>query len=450
MQDIYQYIEQHREEYIARAQQLVRQSSVAAQGVGVQEASGIVMAMLASVGAQVERLETRGQPVVFGELNTGAARTLSIYNHYDVQPAEPLELWHHDPWGAEIADGKIFGRGIGDDKGDFVARVCAIDAIQHVRGQVGANLKFVVEGEEEIGSPNLEHFAREHQKRLKADACLWEGGGKNANEIPEIALGVKGIAYFQLSVQSANTDLHSALAAIIPNAAWRLTWALGTLKDQNERVRIKGFYDDVRRPSPSDHAALKKIKSSANRMKKLWGFKNYLLNLQGAPLQERLTFQPTCTICGIWGGYQGSGLKTVLPKEAFAKVDFRLVPDQDPAKVARLLRTHLDAHGFRDVKIELLGGEHPSRTPMDSPFAKVCVEAASDVWGVAPAVVPMVAGSGPMYPLGEKLGIPTVMPAGIGYAGMNIHAPNENVRVEDYIAGIKYFATIFERFGREP
>ncbi len=446
MHDIYKYIDEHRNDFIGRAQRLVRQPSVVAQGIGVKETSAIVIDMLESVGATARRIETKGQPVVYGELAAGMPRTLSLYNHYDVQPAEPLDLWQHDPWRADVHDGKIFGRGIADDKGDFVARVCAIEAIQKVRGRMPLNIKFIVEGEEEIGSTNLEHFADENAALLRADACMWEGGGLDANGAPEIGLGCKGIAYFQLSVQMLNTDVHSAYAAIIPNAAWRLTWALSTLKDQKERVQIKGFYDKVVKPTRADRDALKKIKSSEKQLKKLFGFKDYVLSLKGGALQERLTFQPTCTICGVWSGYTGIGLKTVLPKEAFAKVDFRLVPDQDPVEIARLLRRHLDDHGFKDVQAELLGGEKPSRTALDAPFARVCADAAKAVWKVAPVVTPMMAGSGPMYALGAKFGIPAVMPAGISYAGCNVHAPNENVRVEDYIAGIKYFATVFADF----
>ncbi|MBI5879243.1 MAG: M20/M25/M40 family metallo-hydrolase [Chloroflexi bacterium] len=446
MQDIYKYIDEHRNDFIGRAQKLVRQPSVAAQGVGVKETSAIVIAMIESVGAKARRIETKGQPVVYGELAANMPRTLSLYNHYDVQPAEPLDLWQHDPWRAEMHDGKIYGRGIADDKGDFVARICAIEAIQKLRGHMPLNIKFIVEGEEEIGSPNLEQFADANAALLKADACMWEGGGKNANEVPEIGLGVKGIAYFQLSVQTSNVDIHSAYAAIIPNAAWRLNWALATLKDQKERVQIKGFYDKVVKPTRADRDAMKRIKSSEKQLKKLWGFKDYVLGVKGDALQERLTFQPTCTICGVWSGYAGAGVKTVLPKEAFAKVDFRLVPDQDPEEVGRLLRRHLDGRGFKDVKVELLAAERPARTPIDAPFAAVCAEAVKKVWNVAPVVNPMVAGSGPMHALGAKFGIPTVMPAGIGYAGCNVHAPNENVRVDDYIAGIKYFATIFMDF----
>jgi acetylornithine deacetylase/succinyl-diaminopimelate desuccinylase-like protein len=448
MQDVFKYIDDHRNEFIGRAQRLVRQPSVAAQGVGVKETSALVMELIESVGAKARRIDTGGQPVVYGDLAAGAARTLSLYNHYDVQPAEPLDLWHYDPWGAEIHDGKIYGRGIADDKGDFVARICAIEALQKTRGRVPVNIKFVVEGEEEIGSTNLERFADRNKALLRADACMWEGGGKSAAEVPQIALGCKGIAYVQLSVQTANTDIHSAYAAIIPNAAWRLNWALATLKDGKERIQIKGFYDKVRKPSNADREALRKTTASEKQLKKLWGFKDYLLGLKGEALMERLTFQPTCTICGVWSGYTGTGLKTVLPKEAFAKVDFRLVPDQDPEEVARLLRRHLDGRGFKDVKVELLGAEKPARTPLDAPFAKVCADAAQLVWGVAPEVSPMVAGSGPMHALGTKFNIPAVMPAGVAYAGCNVHAPDENVRVEDYVAGIKYFAAVFADYGK--
>jgi len=446
MQDIYKYIDEHRNDFIGRAQKLVRQPSVAAQNIGIKETSGIVIGMIEAVGGKARRLDTKGQPVVYGELTADMPRTLSLYNHYDVQPAEPLDLWQHDPWKAEVHDGKIFGRGIADDKGDFVARICAIEAIQKVRGRLPINVKFIVEGEEEIGSPNLEHFADANAALLKADACMWEGGGKNANEVPEVGLGCKGIAYFQLSVQTANTDIHSAYAAIIPNAAWRLNWALATLKDQKEHVQIKGFYDKVVKPTSADHDALKKIKSSEDKLKKLWGFHDYVLGLHGDGLQERLTFQPTCTVCGVWSGYTGAGVKTVLPKEAFAKLDFRLVPDQDPEEIAKLLRRHLDDHGFKDVQVERLAAEKPARTPLDAPFAGVCIDAVRAVWNVEPVVTPMMAGSGPMHALGAKFNIPAVMPAGIGYAGCNVHAPNENVRVDDYIAGIKYFATVFANF----
>jgi acetylornithine deacetylase/succinyl-diaminopimelate desuccinylase-like protein len=407
----------------------------------------MVRGLLSEIGAETQVLQTQGYPVVFGQIGGEASKTLSFYDHYDVQPPDPLELWKSDPFAAEIREGRIWARGVADNKGNLVARACAVEAYQKVRGTLPLRVKFVVEGEEEIGSPHLSAFAAAHSDLLAADGCIWEAGYKDTQGRPEIYLGVKGILYVELRASGANIDLHSSWATVIPNPAWRLVWALSTLKDQDEQILIPGFYDAVREPTPEELEALERMGFDEAGVLRQLGLDRYLKDLSGTDLLVKHIFQPTCTVCGIGSGYQGTGSKTVLPNRAFVKIGFRLVPDQDPQRIHELLRQHLDAQGFADIEIELLGPEHPARTPMDDPLVDVVVDTARQIYGVEPVVYPLTAGTGPMYDLCQKFGIPAVS-TGVGNAESNNHAPNENIFVADYIQGIKHIALIMESYAR--
>ncbi len=445
MQDIFDYIDQHADEFVERLQTLCRQPSIAAQGKGMAETADMVAASLQQIGADVQTLPTGGFPVVYGAIPGRSSKTLSFYDHYDVQPADPLELWDSAPFAAEIRDGRIWARGVADNKGNLMARICAVQAFQKVRGELPLTVKFVVEGEEEIGSPNLPLFAEAHADLLAADGCIWEAGYKDTRGRPGIYLGVKGILYVELSVTGANIDLHSSNATIVPNPIWRLVWALNTLKDRDERVLVPSFYDPVRAPTAEEIAALERMDYDEEGKRRQLGLDHFLGGLTGTPLLVKHIFQPTCNVCGIGGGYQGPGSKTVLPNRAFAKLDFRLVPDQDPQQVYEQLRRHLDDQGFADIEIEVLGPEHPARTPMDDPLVQVVVDTARQVYNVEPIVYPLTAGTGPMYYVCQKLGIPAVS-TGVGNAESNNHAPNENVVIKDYIEGIKHIALIMASF----
>ncbi len=445
MQDLYDYVDRHTEEYVERLRALCRQPSIAAQDVGMAETADMVRALLDGIGADAQILPTEGFPVVYGAIPGRSSKTLSFYDHYDVQPPDPLELWYSDPFAAEVRDGRIWARGVADNKGNLVARVCAVEAYQKVRGELPLNVKFIVEGEEEIGSPNLPAFAESHADLLTADGCIWEAGYKDTRGRPEIYLGVKGILYVELSASGANTDLHSSWATIVPNPIWRLVWALNSLKDQNERILIPGFYDAVREPTPEEIRALERMGFDEEGQRRQFELDRFLGDLTGIPLLVKHLFQPTCTVCGISGGYEGPGSKTVLPHRAFLKIDFRLVPDQDPHQVHEQLRNHLDAQGFEDIETEVLGPEYPARTPMDDPLVEVVVDTARQVYGVEPVVYPLTAGTGPMYDLCQKFGIPAVS-TGVGNAESNNHAPNENVVIADFIQGIKHIVSIMEAY----
>jgi acetylornithine deacetylase/succinyl-diaminopimelate desuccinylase-like protein len=253
----------------------------------------------------------------------------------------------------------------------------------------------------------------------------------------------------ELSVETASQDVHSGLGgSIFPNAAWRLTWALNSLKGPDEKIRIPGFYDAVRKPSKRDIALEQAMPETSEEYRKRYGLKTFLKGMQGGiDLRIAEVFEPTCTICGLSSGYEGPGSKTVLPAKALAKVDFRLVPDQTPEMVLDLLRKHLDQEGFEDVKIKFLGGERPARTDPDDPFVRLVVESAEDVYGVPQQVIPMSGGSGPNYVFQEFLHVPIVS-AGVGYPGSQAHAPNENVRLDLYLKGAKHIARILEEFGK--
>ena len=449
MNRVLPYIDAHREEYVRRLQDLCRQPSIAAQGVGLGETASKVAGMMEEAGIRAQVIPVEGgAPVVYGEVKGRGPRTLMFYNHYDVQPVDPLDEWTGDPFAADIRDGKIYARGVADNKGNLVARMCAVEAWLQAQTELPAGVRFIVEGEEEIGSPSLARFVRQHRDLVAADACIWESGQRDLQENVVLALGVKGICYVELEATGANRDLHSSTATSVPNPAWRLVWALSTLKDRNERVSIDGFYDDVVEPDAEEMAQLRRIAAQRDDdlQRRDYGIDRFLLGLSGMELVKRNLFQPTCTICGVASGYSGPGSKTVLPRRAAAKVDFRLVPKQRADDILAKLRKHLSQHGFADIAIRPLGLENPAKTPMTAEIAKIVSESVRRVYGREPVLLPTNQGTGPMHVLTAPAAIPTIG-SGVGYAHSNVHAPNENIRVADFVDGIKHIATVLHLFG---
>ena len=443
------YIEENVEQFIEQLSRLVAQPSISAQKVGIAACADLVATMLEEEGFEAEVVPSDGHPVVLGSGKGRARRTLLFYLHYDVQPPEPLELWESPPFKLTRRGDKFFGRGISDDKGHIVARLAALAAVRHALGELPCDVKFVIEGEEEIGSPNMARFVEAHRERLAADACIWEFGGVDGEGRPRQSLGMRGICYVELSVKTAARDAHSGLGgSVFPNAAWRLVWALNSLKNGAEEILIDGFYDNVVGPSERDLALLEKLPDESGMWQEMFGLKEFLKGVEGGlAWQTQAVFEPTCTICGLDSGYQGAGTKTVLPAEARAKIDFRLVPDQTPEEVVEKLRAHLDSEGFADVEVRTFGGQRPAKVDPDDPFVQLVNRTGSDVYGKEVVVEPMIGGSGPLYPFVEVLGVP-VAAAGIAYPGTNAHAPNENVRLDYFLQGIRHTARVIEAFGR--
>ena len=443
------YLEKNIDKSIAELSRLVAQPSVGAQNLGMKECAALVGEMLKARGFKVEIMATDGAPVVFGERKGKSDKTLLIYNHYDVQPPEPLELWETPPFEPSLRNGKLYGRGVSDDKGHIASRLFAIDALLDEQGELPCNIKFIIEGEEETSSVHLYDFILKNKDRLKADACMWEFGSVNSHETPIQYLGLRGICYVELSVETANRDVHSGTGgSIFPNAAWRLVWALSTLKGEDERILIPGFYDGIQPPSARDRELMSALPEISEEYKSMYGVKNFVKGLTGGvDLRMEEVFVPTCTICGLTSGYQGPGSKTVLPARASAKVDFRLEVGQDPVDIRKKLRAHLDAQGFSDVMITDLGGDKAARTDPDDPFIQLVAKVAEEVYEVPMQLVPMIGGSGPSYPFVHDLGLPVAM-AGIGYPETGAHAPNENVRVDLYLKHARHMARIINEFAK--
>ncbi len=447
MEKVYQYIEEHKDEYIELLKKFCNQPSISTENVGIKEMAQMVKETIDSLGAETEEIKTSGYPIIYGEIDGSKERTLLFYNHYDVQPVEPIEEWKTEPFNATIIDGKLYARGSADNKGSMLSRICAVDAYKKVYGFLPINVKFMIEGEEEVGSPNLRFFVDEYPEKVQADGLIWEGGSKNVDGPLQVALGVKGMCYIELHARGANTDLHSQHAAVVVNPAWRLVWALSTLKNEKDEILIEGFYDTVKPTTEEEIRFLENMQYDEEKMLKSRGLKSFINDLTGLKLKEKFLYEPTCNICGIESGYIGEGSKTVLPSFAKAKIDFRLVYNQKPEEVLELLRKHLDKHGFEDIEIVYMSGKNPYRTDPNSLLAKTVIQNVERVYNLPPVVYRNLAGTTGMYDICEKTNIPAVL-FGVGDDNSQIHAPNENVNIRDYIDGIKLTATVIHEFAK--
>ena len=442
VRDIFNYIENNRDRYIELLKRLVSQPSVSATGEGIKECAGLVSEMLEEIGVRTDTYTDHGgNPVVFGEIKAEAHATLMFYNHYDVQPPEPVDGWSvTKPFEPIVKDGKIFGRGTADNKGNIAARIAAVEAVLNKLGEVPVNIKFLIEGEEEMGSPTLPKFVDLHSDLLFADGCIWEFGYRNPLGNPVIYLGTKGMLYVELEAVGAEAEIHSSWGAIVENPAWRLVQVLNTIRDKTGRIKIRGFYDGVQKPSPKALSLLRKIPPEDIDVEKLFGAR---LFKKKTPLRA-LLLEPACNICGIISGYTGKGGKTIIPPKAMAKLDFRLVPNQDPTDLTEKLKKHLEENGFQDITVRVIKGYPAARTEPDHPFVDAVAETAQQAYGVEPVIYPSSAASGPMYLIVNRLGIPCVS-TGVSYFGSRTHAVDENIRVEDFLAGIKHMALLILR-----
>ncbi len=439
------YVREREGELLDELKELVRQPSVSAEGTAIEETAALVLdrARRAGMNAEIARVPG-GPPTIIGETGAGD-RALLVYDHFDVQPPDPLGEWKTPPFEPTVRDGHLYGRGVSDNKGNLMARLQAIEAYRATIGDLPVGVRVLYEGEEEIGSEHLAAFVERHADRLAADGCIWEAGYKDAAGRPVIALGLKGICYVDLVVRGAALDAHSSIGTIVPNAAWRLVWALASLKNDNDDITIDGFMGEVHAPSPIDEALLEALPYDEDATKRIHGIDAFVRGLSGTALKRKHFFEPTCTICGLVSGYSGEGSKTVLPAVARAKVDFRLVPDLTPGRVLELLRAHLDRRGFGDVQIVPYHGESPSRWPADTLVARASIDACRAAYEEEPIVYPLLAGSGPMAQVCDRLGIPATG-FGSGNAASANHAPNENIAIADYIDHIRAFGRFVHLF----
>jgi acetylornithine deacetylase/succinyl-diaminopimelate desuccinylase-like protein len=444
-------LSEDKERLVEELRKLLRQPSVSAQDIGVEECARLLQELMSNSGIETEVHQLPGgHPVVLGKVSSKTSRkTLLIYSHYDVQPPDPLEEWKHDPFSAELEDGVIYARGASDAKNNLMTTVKAAEYYLTRFGDVPVNLKFLFEGEEEIESPHLPEFIEGQKADLKADAVVCFDGEMDRSGRPAITLGVKGMLYVELRCGGLKSDLHSYFAPVVPNPVWRLVNALQTLRRPDGEIAIENWYRNVLPPTPEQTKMLMEIPFDEEELKERFGLPSFLNDLKGIEALKALIFNPTCTICGIKAGYSGPGLKTVLPREATAKVDFRLVPNQNAAELLKALRKHLIEKGFEDVKVRVIGSSDPSRTPADAEIAEVSMRAAEETYRMKPVVYPNSAVSAPDYLFTKVLGLYSVW-TGSSPPYSNIHAPNEFTTVDSYLKGIAYAATIMEKFGKLP
>ena len=451
MSDVQRFIDDNLERFRTELHEFLRIPSVSAKpehDEDTRDAAEWFSSQLTSAGLDSTVFKTSGHPIVLGESHTAGAGapTVLIYGHYDVQPPEPLELWHSPPFEPTERDGRIYARGSADDKGQLYMHVKALEAYHATGTPLPVNVVLIAEGEEEVGSPNLVPFVLEHAERLACDVVLISDTGMYAKGIPSVGFSLRGLAYFEIHVQGANSDLHSGeFGGAVANPANVLSKIIASLHGADQSIAIKGFYDDVLEWDASTRKQIGALPHSDDEFAAGLDL-DQLTGELGYGTLERLWIRPTCDVCGLLSGYTGEGAKTVLPNHAMAKVSFRLVPDQNPDRIRQLLEAHistLDLSGVRVKVLELHGGR-PWRTSVEGPAFEAASEALEEAFGTQP--IPM--GGGGSIPIvvefEEKLEA-TALLVGFSLPGCNLHAPNEWFPIDNYEKGIGALARMYPK-----
>ncbi len=441
LSDIISYVDQQEHVLLSRLIDYLRHPSISAYGEGMDEVAAYVADVMRQMGLATRVIPTSGWPIVFGHYTAHPeAPTVLLYGHYDVQPPDPLEEWVTPPFEPTIRNGRLYARGVGDNKGQHFAQLLGLEALLACRGTLPCNVKVLIEGEEEIGSPHLPEFIRLHHDELQADLMIISDGPVHESGQSIISFGVRGLLRFDLYARGANQDVHSGnWGGIVPNPLWTLVHLLATMKNERGEVTIDGFYDQVKPLTPMEREALAKFPLDVEQVKRSLEL-THLDEPQERGYFERLSAWPTLTINGLHGGYSGPGSKTVLPHEAMAKCDIRLVEAQTAEDILAKVKAHVQRHA-PDVIVSSSDGTDPTKTPMDSPFTEPLRQAITAAQGAEPLLSPAMGGTLPIDVFNKTLGIPIF---GIPYANADEanHAPNENLEVARFFKGIKTSAAL--------
>lgn len=448
---IHQYIESHQNEYLHELFDLLRIPSVSADSRhknDVRKAAEFVKTKLEAAGADsVEVIETAGHPIVYGEKIVDPSKpTVLVYGHYDVQPPDPLDLWETPPFEPTVRNGKIYARGACDDKGQFYMHIKAFEIMmQH--DLLYCNIKFMIEGEEEVGSDNLPAFVKANKEKLKADVILISDTALISLNQPSITVGLRGLSYMEVEVTAANRDLHSGVyGGAVANPINTLARMIASLHDDKGRVTIPGFYDKVAELTRTEREALNKAPFSLADYKKELGI-DEVVGEEGYTTLERTGIRPTLDCNGIWGGYTGEGAKTVLPSKAYAKISMRLVPHQDHHEISELFARHMEAIAPKSVKVKVRAfhGGAPAVTSTESSAYLAASKAFEEVWGKAP-IPTRDGGSIPIVALfKQELGLDTVL-MGFGLDSDALHSPNEHYGIKNFLIGIETIVAFYKHY----
>jgi acetylornithine deacetylase/succinyl-diaminopimelate desuccinylase-like protein len=452
---------------ITDLQTLIRQPSVSAKNQGLVECANLVAQIMRNAGIETNLLyidnllkveqediaSPSSPPLVYGEVRSKSnpnGKTILFYNHYDVQPIEPIELWERDPFSGSVEGNYIFGRGAADNKGELITRIKAVEHYLKKTSDVPCNVKFLIEGEEEIGSIHLKEYLRLYKDKFQCDGVIWESGFVDTSGRPIISLGQKGILAVEVIIKGPCRDAHSSLAALIENPAWSLVMALSTLKDNNGKILVENWYKEVRDFTDEETSLIDKESFDEEALKKEYGITNFVNNAKGMEVKKAFAGIPTCNISGLVSGYIGEGSKTVLPSKASAKLDFRLVPEMVPevqfARLKKHLKNHISHNKENENKIEIrfLEAEPAARTSVNHQFVGIVKKAAIEVYGDAIINVSS-AGTGPMYYFDKLLGVPSVCIGGTDLSNRT-HSPNEYMRIDSLNKTTKCIGIILEKF----
>lgn len=447
LERVFNHIDAQRDSYLNRLMDYLRHPSISAHDIGIREVAALLVDKLNALGMCAQAIPTDGHPMVLGRRSdVPGAPTVLLYGHYDVQPPDPLEAWDSPPFEPTLRNGRIYARGAGDNKGQHFAQLLAIEAHLKVHGKLPCNVIVLLEGEEEIGSPRIADFVRDHADLLKTDLVITADGPLHPSGRSIVEFGVRGMAGFDLVARSGRTDAHSGNhGGTMPNAIWTLVHLLATMKTPDGRITIDGLHDPIIPPTNAERAAADALPVDIAGYLEEMGLTR-LDEPADRPFHDRLMFHPTLTINGLHGGYDGPGSKTVLPCAAVAKCDIRLVPDMTPDQVLSCVCAHVARHA-PDVEVIPRGGMLPSRTPIDSPFSAVIVNAIRDARDETPLMYPSAGGSLPDYVFTRILGVPAFV---VPYANADEanHAPNENLELDLFFAGIRTGAALLDRLGK--
>ena len=453
MNKVIDFINTNRDRYVHELTEYLAIPSISAlpQHKGdVRNAAAWTSAELTRVGLESVRLEeTPGHPIVYGEwLHAEGAPTILFYGHYDVQPVDPLELWETPPFEATVRDGEIYARGAADDKGQIFMHFKAIEAHMKQNGRLPVNMKLLLEGEEEVGSANLDDFIRAHRDMLQADVVVISDSPMFERGVPSICYGLRGLAYFQIDLRGSNSDLHSgSFGGAVANPAMVLAQILAQMKDKSGRIKIDGFYDDVVDLTEEERSAWKQLPFNEKQYQRELGAPK-LFGETGYSTLERVWARPTFEVNGLLSGFTGEGAKTVLPAVAMAKVSMRLVPNQDPDKVAQQFEDYVKkvAPKTVEVKVTRMHGGRPWMTDYHNDYVQAASRAIEKGFGQKP-VFNREGGSIPVvFTFQQELGLPSVL-FGVGLPDENAHAPNEKLDLGNFHNGVIASAILYEEIG---
>lgn len=454
MNSVVSFIQQNKDRYVADLVEFLKIPSVSSSSAHTKDTehcAHFVGDLMRRVGLKrVEFYRTPGHPIVYGEWCEAPGRpTVLVYGHYDVQPVDPLNLWESGPFEPSIRNGEIYARGAADDKGQIYIHLASAEAHLRQTGRLPVNLKFLIEGEEEVGSENLDKFVGSHKDLLKADVVLISDTPMFERGVPSICYGLRGLCYYQIDLRGSKSDLHSgSFGGAVANPNYVLAQILASMKDRNGKVTIPGFYRDVRKLTPRERRELRRLPFSERKYAKELGAPA-LAGEKGYSVLERIWARPTFEVNGILGGFTGEGAKTVIPAVAMAKVSMRLVPEQEPDKIARLFERHLKKICPKTVNVTLtrMHGGHPWVAPIDHPAIQAASRAFEKGFGKKP-VFTREGGSIPVVAtFADLLKVPSVL-MGIGLPDENAHAPNEKLDLGNFQGGILSSAHFFDLFGR--